>query len=97
MKKAVAIEDALPYMEPPFSYMPMRHGLGAAMLAAGDAAGAEKVYREDLERNPNNGWALFGLAQSLMAQGKNEAAAEVMKRFEAAWLRADVKISSSRL
>jgi cytochrome c-type biogenesis protein CcmH/NrfG len=76
--------------------MPMRHGLGAALLAAGDAAGAEKVYREDLKRNPANGWALFGLAQSLTAQDKKEAAAEVKRQFEMAWIRADVKITSSR-
>ena len=46
-------------MEPPFSYMPMRHGLGAALLAKGDAAAAEEVYREDLKRNPSNGWSLL--------------------------------------
>ena len=96
LEQAVALEDTLPYMEPPFSYMPMRHGLGAALLAAGDAAGAEKVYREDLKRNPANGWALFGLAQSLTAQDKKEAAAEVQRQFEMAWIRADVKIASSR-
>lgn len=90
------LEDELPYVEPPFSYMPMRHGLGAAMLAAGDAAGAEKVYREDLKQHPNNGWALLGLSQSLKAQGKNEAADEVKSRCEAAWLRADIKPTTSR-
>jgi tetratricopeptide (TPR) repeat protein len=97
LRKAVELEDQLPYMEPPFCYMAMRHGLGAALLAAGNAAEAEKVYREDLRRNPNNGWALFGLAQSLRTQGKEELAHEVMKRFDLAWVRADVKLTSSRL
>ena len=96
LESAVTLEDGLPYMEPPFSYMPMRHGLGAAMLAAGDAAGAEKVYREDLKRNPANGWALLGLSQSLTAQGHKERAAEVAEQLKAAWIRADVKPNSSR-
>ena len=96
LTKAVELEDTLPYMEPPFSYMPMRHGLGAALLAAGKPKEAERVYREDLKRNPNNGWSLFGLSQSLAAQGSDIAAREVMERFEHAWVRADVKITSSR-
>jgi tetratricopeptide (TPR) repeat protein len=96
LEAAVKLEDELPYMEPPFSYMPMRHGLGAALLADGDAAGAEKVYREDLKRNPNNGWALVGLAQSLREQGQQERADEVTERLNSAWLRADVRPTSSR-
>ena len=96
LRKAVEGEDELPYMEPPFCYMPMRHGLGAALLAAGRAAEAEQVYRDDLERHPHNGWALYGLAQSLRAQGKDELADEVTRRFELAWVRADEKLTSSR-
>ena len=90
------LEDTLPYMEPPFCYMPMRHGLGAALLSAGQAAEAEKVYRQDLANNPHNGWSLFGLSQSLTAQGKQELADEVMQRFNLAWIRADLKLTSSR-
>jgi tetratricopeptide (TPR) repeat protein len=96
LKKAVELEDGLPYMEPPFCYMPMRHGLGVALLEAGNVEEAEKVYREDLKRNPNNGWALMGLAKSLRGQGKEELADEVMRRFELAWVRADVRIEGSR-
>jgi tetratricopeptide (TPR) repeat protein len=96
LTSAVALEDELPYMEPPFSYMPMRHGLGAALLAAGRPKDAEQVYREDLKRHPNNGWSLFGLAQSLTAQGKSDAADAVQRQFKQAWIRADVTISSSR-
>jgi tetratricopeptide (TPR) repeat protein len=93
---AVKVEDDLPYMEPPFSYMPMRHGLGAALMAADRAKDAEAVYREDLKRNPNNGWSLFGLAQSLRVQGKSDAADAVQRQFEQSWIRADIKITSSR-
>ena len=94
--QAVSLEDELPYMEPPFSYLPMRHALGAALLARGDAAEAEKVYREDLKRHPNNGWSLLGLSQSLKAQGKTEQANEVTEWFRIAWLRTDVTPTSSR-
>ena len=57
---------------------------------------AEAVYREDLKQYPQNGWSLFGLAQSLKAQGKLEEAAEVQKQFDAAWARADVMLAASR-
>jgi hypothetical protein len=97
LTKAVELEDELPYMEPPYSYIPMRHGLGAALLAAGRTADAEKVYREDLRRHPNNGWALFGLSETLRARGNADAADAVRAQFQQAWIRADVKITSSRL
>ena len=59
-------------------------------------AEAENVYREDLKRNPENGWALYGLAQSLRAQKKTKETAAVEKRFRKAWARADVKLIASR-
>lgn len=97
LRQAVAIEDALPYMEPPFAYLPMRHGLGAALLAAGRPAEAEAVYREDLSVYPHNGWSLTGLEASLRAQGKDALADEVRHRKERAWIRADGGLASSRL
>ena len=90
------MEDALPYTEPPAWYQPVRHLLGAALLAAGRPADAEAVYRADLARNPDNGWALRGLAQSLHARGNGVAAAEVDRRFAAAWADADVRLPGSR-
>jgi tetratricopeptide (TPR) repeat protein len=95
-RAAMAIEDGLSYMEPPYWYYPIRHSLGAALLTAGRAAEAEAVYREDLKRFPENGWALFGLRQSLKAQGKTAEADEVGRRFEKAWRVADVKLTASR-
>ena len=74
-REAAKIEDAGLYFEPPKWYYPIRHSLGAALLKAGQHAEAEKVYREDLKRFPENGWSLFGLAQALRAQGKNAEAA----------------------
>ena len=70
-QEAAKIEDAGLYFEPPKWYYPIRHSLGAALVKAGEHAEAEKVYREDLRRFPENGWSLFGLAQALRAQGKN--------------------------
>jgi hypothetical protein len=70
--------------------------LGAAPLAGGRPAEAEAVYRDDLKRNPENGWSLFGLARSLEAQGKAADAATAEARFRKAWARADVTLSASR-
>jgi hypothetical protein len=94
--KSVRLEDALEYVEPPDWPYPMRHSLGAVLLEAGRPTEAEVVYWEDLRRNPQNGWALFGLMESLRAEGKKDQAADIEKRFEMAWARADVVLTSSR-
>lgn len=96
LREAVAIEDGIPYDEPPGWHAPVRHTLGAILLEAGRAAEAEAVYREELLRNPGNGWSLFGLAQSLEAQRKPQAA-EARRQFDEAWRNADVALASSRL
>jgi tetratricopeptide (TPR) repeat protein len=96
LEAAVAIQDDLSYIEPPAWFYPVRQNLGAALLEAGRAAEAEAVYRADLEQYPNNGWSLFGLAQSLEAQGKSEEAAEVQHQFEMAWQYADMTLTASR-
>jgi tetratricopeptide (TPR) repeat protein len=95
-RAAVAIEDGLSYMEPPYWHYPIRHSLGAALLAAGRPADAEVAYREDLKRFPENGWSLFGLRQSLVAQGKRAEADDVGRRLEKAWRMADVSLTGSR-
>ncbi|HEX3674326.1 MAG TPA: hypothetical protein VHU87_08655 [Rhizomicrobium sp.] len=94
--KARAIEIALPYNEPPDWHQPVSHLLGAALLQAHRPADAEAVYRDSLTRYRIDGWALFGLAQSLDAQGKTAEAAKVRKQFAMAWQLADVKLTSSR-
>jgi len=91
---AVETQDELPYTEPPFWYYPTRHTLGKALLTMGDSAGAEAVYRRDLETYPRNGWALYGLVQSLEAQGKD--ASEIQERFDKIWAQADVTLTASR-
>lgn len=96
LEAAVKLQDELPYIEPPAWYFPTRDMLGAALLKAGRAADAEAVYRADLQEYRNNGWALFGLMQSLAAQNKSAEAAEVKKQFAAAWQYADVTLTASR-
>jgi len=95
-REAAKIEDTGLYFEPPKWYYPIRHSLGAALLKAGEHAEAEKVYREDLRRFPENGWSLFGLAQALQAQGKNTEAAATEARFRGAWAGTDVTLTASR-
>jgi hypothetical protein len=66
--------------------------MGAVLLAAGHPAEAEEAFRRDLERFPDNGWSLHGLAAALRAQGKTAEAAQVEARFQLAWRDADVQL-----
>jgi len=96
LDRAVRIQDSLLYTEPPDWYYPVRHTLGAVLLEAGRAEEAETVYWQDLRKNRDNGYALFGLWKSLEAQGRADEAADAEKRFRAAWADADVTLTSSR-
>lgn len=84
-RDAVAIEDTLNYNEPKDWFYPVRESLGAELMTTGDAAGAEKVFREDLAQNPRNPRSLFGLREALKAQGKNYDAGFIDKQLIAAW------------
>jgi tetratricopeptide (TPR) repeat protein len=96
LREAVAIEDTIPYDEPPGWHAPVRHSLGALLLADGRAADAEAVYREELRRNPGNGWSLHGLALALEAQGRGGDAADARRQRDRAWQHADVELVASR-
>ena len=85
LRHAVEIQDKLNYGEPPDWFSPVRESLGAALIINGDAPGAEKVFRADLDRNPRNPRSLFGLQQALKSQGRNYDAGFVQKEFDAAW------------
>ena len=96
LRQAIKLEDALHYDEPPAWLIPIRHSLGAVMMRNGRYAEAEQVYRDDLARLPDNGWSLFGLTQSLRAQGKNEDEAKATEaKFKKVWAKADTQITSS--
>jgi len=73
----------------------VRQFLGTIYLNADRAADAERVYREDLDLFPDNGWSLFGLQQSLAAQGRSNEAEEIGQRFASAWRYADVDLTAS--
>ncbi len=75
--------------------LPVRHALGALLIADGRAREAEAVYREDLKRNRENGWGLVGLQQSLCYQGRLRDALALSDRIKASWTKADVSPKSS--
>jgi tetratricopeptide (TPR) repeat protein len=97
LSQAVDIEGNFMYQEPPDWFFSVRHTLGHVLVKAGRFAEAEKVYREDLQKYPENGWSLMGLYNSLKGQDKVTEAADVMKRFQAAWKHADIQINGSRV
>ena len=94
-EQAVRMQDQLNFNEPPDWEQSMRLHLGAAFLKAGRAKDAEAVYREELRGLHENGWALFGLWQSVHAQGRSAEAEEIRGRFERAWKNADVVLGAS--
>jgi predicted Zn-dependent protease len=75
--------------------MPVRQTLGTVLLEAGRPDEAEAVFWEDLKRNPETGWALFGLLQAQRAQGKNDEAAATEVRFRKAWKDADITLKEA--
>jgi tetratricopeptide (TPR) repeat protein len=85
-REAVAVQDALPYMEPPYWYYPVRQSLGVALLRAGRGEEAEQVFRESLARTPSNGWALRGLIEVYRKRGDAKALAATQRRFDTTWL-----------
>jgi tetratricopeptide (TPR) repeat protein len=95
-KQANALYASLPYTEPDYWYQPVSHIYGAALLAAHRPVEAEAVYRESLGVHRLDGWALYGLAQALHAQGKSKEAAETRAQFASVWRLADTKLTSSR-
>jgi tetratricopeptide (TPR) repeat protein len=91
LQRAIAMQDALNYAEPPAWYYPVRETLGYELLAQGKTSQAQAVFEEDLRRNPENGWSLAGLERCLRAAGKSAQADAVGARFKKAWAYADVK------
>jgi tetratricopeptide (TPR) repeat protein len=92
LQNAVKVQDSLKYDEPPDWFYPVRETLGGVLLMKGDAAAAEQVFREDLERNPRNPRSLFGLQQALKAQGRNYDASFIEKQFQNSWKGGEAKL-----
>lgn len=89
------MEDGLAYSEPADWFYPTRHYLGAVLLELGRAQEAERTYREDLAKNPENGWALYGLSQALLKQKEKVPAKEVTARFRKAFAASDLQLTRS--
>jgi tetratricopeptide (TPR) repeat protein len=96
LERAVRYEDALVYTEPAEWHYPPRLALGVILLESGRPDEAETIYWEDLRKNRDNGWALYGLLVALKAQNKTSEAALIEARFKKAWADADVELTASR-
>jgi tetratricopeptide (TPR) repeat protein len=95
LHEAVRLQDKLPYMEPPYFYMPLRHRLAAALAETEQWDDAEAVLREDLKRNPENGWSLFGLLQCQRAAGRFATTVDTERRLRDAWKHAHVTLTAA--
>jgi tetratricopeptide (TPR) repeat protein len=106
LRRAVELDDALPYDEPWGWMQPTRHALGALLLEQGHLEEAEAVYRADLGFDgktnracwhPENVWSLHGLHECLVRRGEKVEAPLVKARLDLALARAEVPIRSSCL
>ncbi len=104
LRKAVELDDALPYDEPWGWMQPSRHALGALLLEQGRAEEAEAVYRSDLGldgklsracQHPDNLWSLHGLHECLTMRGENAEAGLIKQRLDLAAARAEMPIKAS--
>jgi tetratricopeptide (TPR) repeat protein len=82
---AVAVEDSLAYMEPPYWYYPIRQSLGSVYLRQGRLDAAERVLRESLLRARGNGWALAGLVEVYRRKGDTGAEKAARQAYDNAW------------
>jgi tetratricopeptide (TPR) repeat protein len=85
-EEASAIQDALPYTEPPYWYYPVRQTLAATLLQAGRLAEAEDQFQRALERAPANGWSYYGLLQVYKSRGDGTAAARADAELARTWI-----------
>ena len=85
-EKAAALQDALPYTEPPYWYYPIRQSLAAALLQAGRFDEAEQQFQRALARAPANAWSYFGLAELYKARGNTAAANQAEADLARTWI-----------
>ncbi|MEM7043878.1 MAG: hypothetical protein AAF543_13795 [Pseudomonadota bacterium] len=104
LRRAVELDDALPYDEPWGWMQPTRHALGALLLEQGQVNEAEAVYRADLgldgllpraSQHPDNPWSLHGLHECLKRRGETVEIRLIKQRLDLAAARADVPITAS--
>jgi tetratricopeptide (TPR) repeat protein len=85
-EQAAALQDALPYTEPPYWYYPIRQSLAAALLQARRYAQAERQFQLALSRAPSNGWSYYGLAELYKARGNTAAARKAEANLARTWI-----------
>jgi predicted Zn-dependent protease len=85
-ERAAALQDALPYTEPPYWYYPIRQSLAAALLQAGRYAEAERQFQRALSRAPSNGWSYYGLAELHKSRGNTTAARKAEADLARVWI-----------
>jgi hypothetical protein len=85
-EEAIAVEDSLSYMEPPYWYYPIRQSLGSVQLRQGKLDAAEQTLRESLLRVRGNGWALAGLAEVYKRKGDTVEEQSARRAWKRAWL-----------
>lgn len=96
-RQAASIEKGITYYEPPFWYYPVQQSLGAALYRAGDLMGARQAFMNALGQFPNNGWALYGLAETNRALGDRPSEAAARAAFGRAWVGNPQWISMDRI
>jgi tetratricopeptide (TPR) repeat protein len=85
-EQAAALQDALPYTEPPYWYYPIRQSLAAALLQGGRYDEAEQQFQRALARAPANGWSYFGLAELYKTRGNTAAANQAEADLARTWI-----------
>lgn len=104
LRRAIELDDGLPYDEPWGWMQPTRHAYGALLLEQGRVAEAERVYRADLGfddtlpracQHPGNVWSLHGFHECLVRLGRPGEAAIIEQQLKLTAALADVPIESS--
>ncbi|CAL9616137.1 hypothetical protein SUDANB58_05743 [Streptomyces sp. enrichment culture] len=104
LRRAIDLEDALPYTDPPAWLQPVRHAYGALLMEQGRTAEAAAVYRADLyldrtlarrRTRPNNVWSLHGLHECLTRLGRVEEADQIALARDIAVAGADIPVAAS--
>lgn len=96
-EQAAALQDALPYTEPPYWYYPVRQSLAAALMQAGRLPEAEEQFRRALARAPNNGWSYYGLLELFKARGDAAGAQRAEAELAKTWVGDRQQLQVSKL
>src|SRR5215218_9116460 len=96
-ERAAALQDGLPYMEPPYWYYPVRQSLAVALMQAGRFEEAETQFKHALNRAPANGWSWYGLAELYKARGKADEASKLEADLAKLWIGERQQLDLSKL